>query len=196
MEFDTKPNDNLNEENSCENNAVHVTNDMFMPIKTKSRGLLKAVIIIAILAVIAASVVLFSGRSSDAVVRQYIKGMKNKDVHALISLVHEDCEEYLTEIAYNGDKSRAIASREEVFEEYEYMGIDLSLAEFRVVDTKEMSKEELQHFREFYSKAKVRIDEGKIYTIEMTVIVDGELRYITIPQKVIKIGTNWYLTAV
>lgn len=168
-----------------------------LPVKKEKKFLGKFIAILVVFGIVITGFILFTSRSYEGLVKDYVKATINGDAEKIVSLMPDSLVDYIAEEEYDGDKKEMIYDLEDKFddmvEQLEDYGVDLKTISYEILEVEEMDEDEVDDLCDEYRRAELKIKEGKELKVELKIPMDGQERTNSIYIDVVKIGRSWYL---
>lgn len=167
-------------------------------------GVIAAVVLVALILVL---VLVFSGRSAESTLKNYVKGVLTLDAEKVVKCIPDaDIEDYAEEEDISKSEARqeiidelqdAMEFLEDYYDEVDPEEIGKVSVEIR--DKDKWTSKQVRDYNEDYEDdhhVKINIKEGMTVEVKLTVKCDGdEYKYKVANIELVKIGSSWYLTA-
>ncbi|MGN0398988.1 MAG: zinc-ribbon domain-containing protein [Blautia sp.] len=161
-------------------------------------GMIAAAVIVV--AVLAAGVFLFGGKSYKTVIKQFFDATFEADVKTIMKLIPKGMVEYaLEEEGYDKDElDEMMDDMEEDLQDSidymdSYMGDDWKVS-YEILDSNDIKGEDLDDVKDTYKEYGVKVSAAKEVEVELKVEWgEDEEDSTTLDLSVIKVGRSWYL---
>lgn len=171
------------------------------PKRKRRRNDKNGIIAIAAMAalILVLALVLFSGRSYKATVKQFVNATFEADGKALVKLIPKDLMEYaLDESGYDEDELDEMI--EDLDDELQdamdlierYLGDNWKVS-YKIIDTEDIKGDDLKDLKKSYKRLGVKISAAKDVEMELTLKTKEDKESNTVTISLIKVGRSWYL---
>lgn len=165
---------------------------------TKNKGLFcKIGLGAGLLVIVIALIFIFSGRSCDGLIDDFVDASLSGDAEKIISLMPESMVDYIAKTEYDGDKEEMIYDLEDNLDRFldkiDDSGIKTSDISYEIKDSEDMDEDDIADINKEYRRAKLDVKEGKKIDIKVKVQMDGNEMSNTLSVNAVKIGRSWYL---
>ena len=135
----------------------------------------------------------------ETIVEKFGDCFIDADVAGIFDLINPDMMEYAMEeegMSKSDLNEMADELNEQLTTMYEYIeemtGEKLNMS-FEIADQWDLDEDELADIQDEYDAADVKIEEGKVFEVELTMEVAGQAETQSMELVVVKIGGKWYL---
>ena len=173
--------------------SVHINNAN----KPKKSVLGKLIVAIAVMGIIVVAFFVLTGRSYEALIKDYVDASIKGDAEKIISLMPDSFIDYIAEEEYDGNKDDMIFDLEDylddIVDKIEDYDIDISKISYEIVEVEDMENDDIDDLEDEYRRAKLDIKEGKRLEVELKIPINGKEQTDSIYLDVVKIGRSWYI---
>lgn len=165
--------------------------------KNKKIGIIAVVVLVIV--VILIGIFLFGGRSYKSTIKKYVDATFAADVDAMLDLLPDKMVDYeLEEEEMDSDDFDEMVDdlNEQLQDQLDsldnYLGEGWKIS-YEITDDENIKGEDLDHIKEAYEDADIKVSAAKKAKVEITLKADETENSNTLDISLIKVGRSWYL---